>query len=326
LSDQVLPDIVRPVGETRGAACPVCGSRRSSAAEEAPGWGEWRACAECTLEFAEPLELPESPQELYGAAYRGEREGNAMREFNERLAQRRAIVDVDPTLWFWSPAFYDIVASLKERLEPGDTVFEVGCGLGFFLHTLRSEGFDAVGLDVAEPAVELNRRDGFEVWHGEVASVPEGWVEPKAIVCMFMLHHLVDPIGVLSTLRSRWPDASLAIAQYGPSNRTPPASLPPRTLTRWSGRALDTALTRSGYRGTVTELAGTGNESRFLRPVRKLVKRSVRVPVVYRSLRRVEHRIVSKVVGPLGRDAYVVLGLAEPVGAATEHDAAGSRA
>ena len=294
-------------------ACPVCGSTDAVVIGAVEGWGEWHQCRACTLEFVEPLVLPVSPQELYDAAYRGERFESGMREFNDRLRQRRAIVTKDPTLWFWSPAFGRIVEWLHGRVGRGGKVFEVGCGLGFFMHALRREGFDVAGLDVAEKAVELNREDGFPVWHGEVPTVPDDWVDPDAVVCMFMLHHVLDPIAFLSAIRSKWPRAGLAVAQYGPSNQGTKASHPPRTLTRWSARSLETALTRAGYgRVAAAELAGTGNEAPALKPIRKVLKQSIRVPAVYRLFRRIEHKVVARAARPLGRPGYVVLAFAEP--------------
>lgn len=295
-----------------GAPCPVCGSGETPVLERAENWGYWHMCGSCTLEFVQPLELPEEPEQLYDSAYRGERFESRMKEFNDRLRQRNALIDVDPTLWFWSPAFFEIIDWLKSRVGREARVFEIGCGLGFMLHAMRREGLDVAGLDVAEKAVELNRADGFRVWHGQVETVPLDWTDPDAIVCMFMLHHVLDPVSFLSTIRARWPRAAMAIAQYGPSNKDALASQPPRTLTRWSAPALEAALGRSGYRSSIRELASTGNESPLLRPIRKVLKQSIRVPAVYRGFRRIEHRFVRRVVHRAGRAGYVVLAFAEP--------------
>jgi len=291
--------------------CPACGSTDAAVFGHAENWGDWRRCANCTLEFVDPLELPAGPETLYDEAYRGQRSENRMTEFHDRLRQREAIVHSDPSLWFWSPAFPETIAWLETKVGRGGCVFEIGCGLGFFMHAVRREGFDVVGLDVAEKAVQLNRGDDFRVWHGQVESVPSGWVDPDAIVCMFMLHHLVDPALFLSTIRSRWPRAALAIAQYGPSNYDPVASQPPRTLTRWTAGSLEAVLRASGYRASVRELAGTGNEAPALRPFRKLFKQSIRVPAAYRLFRRLEHRVVARLARPAGRPRYVLLAFAE---------------
>jgi len=291
--------------------CPVCSSP-SEHAESAPGWGEWRVCSSCTLEFVYPFYLPESPEVIYGDAYKGKRRDNKMEEFNDRLQIRGAILHKDPKLWFWTPAFERTLEWLEQRVGRGATVFEVGCGLGWMLHAMRARGFDAVGLDVAQQAVDLNRADGFRVWHGTIETVPERWVEPDAVVAFFMLHHVPDPVAFLRTLRERYPAAPLSVAQYGPSNRDPGPSSPPRTLTRWNAASLTRALREAQYEPHITELMGTGNEWTPLRPLRKVAKRTIVVPPVYRLARRIEQRFLPRLLAPIGRDAYVLHALAEP--------------
>ena len=53
----------------------------------------------------------------------------------------------------------------RGRLQKNERVLDLGCGLGYFLHSLRGKGFNPVGVDIAETAVSLNRDDGFRVWH-----------------------------------------------------------------------------------------------------------------------------------------------------------------
>jgi hypothetical protein len=135
------------------------------------------------------------------------------------------------------------------------------------------------------------------------------------VVAFFMLHHLTDPISFLRTVRRLYPKAPLSLAQYGPSNRLDAkASSPPRTLTRWSAESLRRALEVAGYEAEVTELPGTGNEAKAMRPLRKVLKRTIVVPSVYRTARRIEHRIVPRVLAPIGLEAYVVHATAEPAG------------
>lgn len=294
--------------------CPVCGGD-ADYASDVPGWGDWRRCRTCTLEFANPLRLGFDPTELFNDAYQGKVQKSAMTDFHERVDQRRVIIeDLDqPSLWFWTPAFDEVLSWLRQRLAPGSTVLELGCGLGFFLHALRKEGFRAVGLDVAKTVVDLNRKDGFEVWHGPIASMPKEWVRPDAVVSFFMLHHLDDPIGFLRAIREQAPDAPLAIAVYGPTNIGTAASLPPRTLIRWNGQALAAALGRVGYKVQVHEIQSTGAERRFLQPLRKAMAQTMRMPGVYRFGKKIESRLLPRLPGQVRRDSYVVLALAEPV-------------
>lgn len=306
--DVRYPDLIERVD------CPVCGNRTDRVAD-AVGWGEWRTCRECTLEFAYPLRLGHDPKVLFDAAYQGKVQASAMTDFGRRVAQRRAILDQlqDPSLWFWTPAFSDVLTWLKTRINRGSTVLELGCGLGFFLHALRREGYCAVGLDVADTVVKLNRDDGFRVWHGPVETLPPGWVKPDAVVSFFMLHHLDDPLRFLRAIRERAPTAPLAIAVYGPTNRGTAASMPPRTLIRWNARALATALDRAGYASTVREVQSTGSERYFLKDLRALLARTREVPWMYRVGKRVESGVLSRMPKKLRQDAYVVLAMGEPV-------------
>jgi len=293
--------------------CPVCGTS-AEYQSSVPGWGDWRCCPACTLEFAHPLRLGSDPKDLFNAAYQGKVDQSAMTDFHGRVAQRHVIIEKldEPSLWFWTPAFTDVLAFLKRRIPRGSTVLELGCGLGFYLHALRKEGFNAVGLDVAETVVELNRNDGFTVWHGPIESMPRGWVKADAVVSFFMLHHLEDPIGFLRAIRQQAPSAPLAIAVYGPTNKGLPSSLPPRTLIRWNAQALATALRIAGYAPTLHEIASSGAERTLLQPLRKTLARTMKIPLVYRLGKRLESRVLSQLPNQGRKNAYVVLALAEP--------------
>jgi SAM-dependent methyltransferase len=237
-----------------------------------------------------------------------------MDDFARRIDQRRVIIDrlQDPRLWFWTPAFNDVLRWLHRRVRPGATILELGCGLGFFLHALRREGFTAVGLDVAEVACELNRRDGFKVWHGVLDTMPPGWIAPDAVVAFFMLHHLEDPLGFLRTIRQRFPSTPLAIAQYGPSNMSSPErASPPRTLIRWNAPALATALQLAGYEPDVVNVASTGAESTLMLPARAL-QRLTMLPAAYRLRAQIHSLVLPLFRRWLARDAFVILAYAEP--------------
>ncbi len=278
-----------------------------------PNGREWHVCTVCELQLVHPLDLDETPVALYSGAYRGMRSESNMEEFSDRLQIRRALIEKDPSLWFWTPAFERTFDWLETRVGKGATVFEIGCGLGWVLHVLRNRGFRAVGLDVAKTPVELNRADGFQVWHGSLETLEDGWVHPNAVIAFFMLHHVQHPLAFLRLIRERFPKAPLSIAQYGPSNLDPIASMPPRTLTRWNTTSLHTLLRLAGYEATVVQLAGTGNEASVMRPLRKIMKRTIAFPPVYRFARRIEHRIIGRLLSPVGRHGYVVHALAEPL-------------
>ena len=49
-----------------------------------------------------------------------------------------------------------------------------------------------------------------------------------------------------------------------------------------------------------------------MRPIRKVVKRTVSIPPAYRLARRIEQRVMPRVLKPIADEAYVVHGFAEP--------------
>lgn len=290
--------------------CPVC-KGSSSYSEPAPGWGEWRLCTNCALEFVNPFHLPEAAEGLFEDAYQGRKDECEMRDFNRNLERRNALINA-PELSFWTPAYQSILFWLKQRLEPGTTVLEIGCGPGFFLHALRNAGFDAVGLDVAEVVVKLNRDDGYRVWHGRLASMPSEWVRPGAVVATFMLHHLDNPLGFLSEIKNRWPSALLALAQYGPGRKGTLRAAPPRNLTRWNSSSLAAALVGTGYTPSVTDLASSGVERRSLSRLRTMLRPMTSMPTLYRLSKRIERQLLPKVLSRFAMDAEVVLAFGEP--------------
>ena len=291
--------------------CPVC-SAASLFTEVAIGWGEWRTCSQCGLEFVNPLRLPDRPEALFDNAYRGNVRESAFQDFSRNLERRRAMIK-DPSLWFWTPAYQEILAWLKGRVMPGGTVFELGCGHGLYLHSLRKEGFVAVGLDPAQAVVELNQGDGFKVWHGTIESVPAEWVTPDAIVALFIMHHLEDPRGALASVRRRWPTTPIAIAQYGPGRRAKDRSDPPRNLTRWNSRSLAALLHEAGYSVSVSNVHGAGTSREFLRPFQAALKSMTAIPPFYRLLKRIQRDRLPRVMYRPGSEAEVVLGFGIPI-------------
>ena len=61
----------------------------------------------------------------------------------------------DPEPWAWERRR----ALLLGELQPGERVLDLGCGAGRFVAALRQAGADAIGVDLAEGALERARRN-----------------------------------------------------------------------------------------------------------------------------------------------------------------------
>jgi len=239
-----------------------------------------------------------------------------MDDFSLRLRLADAFA-ADPTLAFWTPAYEHVLEWLSETLNPRSTVLELGCSTGLFLRALKQRGFNAVGLEVAEPAVERARFNGFSVWHGTVESAPKTWAEPDAIVAMFMLHHVPDPVVFLTAIRAKWPDAPIAIAQYGEMNRDPIRSQPPRAFTWWNPQALRTLLKASGYSALVRELPSGGTEGRPFRLAHAAIRPILPMlpPSLLRARNRFTFRLMPKVLAREKRDSWTLVAIGKPLSA-----------
>lgn len=234
--------------------CLVCGAE-SQLHKLVPNWGEMRRCVECGLIFARCLSTDTGlPDGFFDEAYRGGLSGE-MRHFNLRLRMRSHIRKMgrgylDPR----RAVFESSIGVLRDRFAQGSYVLDIGCGTGSFMDRLEEEGFQPLGLDIAALPVAVLREDGRQVCHGSVESVPRNWPEPVACTMHFVLHHVDNPVDFLGSIRTRFPNSVLIVADINASRRVYPAFRPPRHLTIWTAKSLQWSLRRAGYESQVFEL------------------------------------------------------------------------
>ncbi len=160
-------------------SCPVCGSQTVHHCP-APNWGEMRRCLSCGLVSANPMPLPESSASLFDKAYQGKVSASDMHQFATRLQLRDDLKSLQGRTRGWGK---DVVIDwLKSNIPAGSVVLDIGCGTGLFLSELSRAGFRPLGLDVSESLVETLKKDGYQVWLGNVGGIPSDWPEPAASV------------------------------------------------------------------------------------------------------------------------------------------------
>ncbi|MBM3459072.1 MAG: methyltransferase, partial [Armatimonadetes bacterium] len=85
---------------------------------------------------------------------------------------------------------------LQPRVLPGDTLLDVGCGSGYFYHSLRSRGIPAEysGIDSAPTLVEIGRRVlpeyGLPPERLQVLRIEDLHAEVDHVLCMNVLSNL----------------------------------------------------------------------------------------------------------------------------------------
>jgi SAM-dependent methyltransferase len=212
-----------------------------------------------------------------------------MKAYRERVMRRLEIQNgnIDPEkMLFWG-AREQAKNWMKKNVPKGSVVLDIGCGIGSWLTTLRKIGFKPVGLDVAKEVVDIRASEGFEVWHGTVDSIEPNWKNPTVCTCFFVLQHVPDPVGFLSTIRSKFPKASLVIGvwnKYPAPQKLQEASLPPRTLAWWGPKALKNALEKGGYRVILFSEPIAASEISMPQTIRQLIPQNQRNIFYYKSL------------------------------------------
>ena len=106
---------------------------------------------------------------------------------------------LDPRRPLWVNRFYsrlqrrvfERLLEIAPRLQPGARALDVGCGTGRWSRLLAERGFAVTGIDLAEKAIERNRRTSPGIdWH---CSPIQGFVTPERF-------DLISCVGVLSQM------------------------------------------------------------------------------------------------------------------------------
>jgi SAM-dependent methyltransferase len=100
----------------------------------------------------------------------------------------------------WDPAFYALYIDTLCPDEPGARALEVGCGVGRVVEALQSRGYEAVGVEVSEPNLQLARQRGArcELYDGAHLPFPDGAF--ASVGALNVLEHVEEPERFLEEL------------------------------------------------------------------------------------------------------------------------------
>ena len=120
-----------------------------------------------------------------------------MRDFYESVWQA---LPEDPEPWAWPRRRALLLAEVRR----GERVLDLGCGAGRFVAALRAAGADAVGVELAEAALERARRNvaGADLRLLEPdGSLPLDHGDVDLVWCSEVLEHVPDTAALLTEVR-----------------------------------------------------------------------------------------------------------------------------
>ena len=150
--------------------------------------------------------------------------------------------------WRWE---FEPILDLAGRV--GGTVVEVGAGGGTLTRELVRAGLEVVAIEPSSTAREALQDIQGATIYAHLDEFHSLGVEADIVVSCHVLEHVADPVGYLVSLTSvvrRGGHIAVSVPQYRslmrPSGRLEAFDCPPHHVTRWTSRALSTALHIAG--------------------------------------------------------------------------------
>ncbi len=155
-----------------------------------------------------------------------------------------------------------ITDTLKEKLPQGSVVLDVGCGNGVISRSLGQQGYNVLGIDVSEKAIEKAKQlNTLPNVNFKVLSAEQLMAEGKqydAVICSEVLEHLHQPGLLLKTLYQSLSDKGFLIVTV-PNGRGPRESFVTKPVislqkkNNFTWRTLQKIKQALGYKGTTVQ-------------------------------------------------------------------------
>jgi len=145
-------------------------------------------CKSCGLVFLEPKEL--DFKDYYNKEYR-----KLYTPVIGKALSSKQVFDI------YLPFQQKRIDEIKEILNKGMRVLEIGCSAGFFLYALKNHVKECVGIEFnKEDAKFVNEELGIKVYTESIENtgIPQNYFD--IVIMHFVLEHLNDPIKFLKTI------------------------------------------------------------------------------------------------------------------------------
>ncbi len=201
--------------ETASAAttCPVCGSAarydfssRDRMFDKYERY-DYHACCRCGCVFQSPMPDPATIAGFYPSTYNIYQE--EQRTQIDASAYKRALLRTRYGYGHLRGTPFDAllggIAGAFVRLDvpryiPGGRLLDVGCGNGRFLGNMQALGWQAEGVEFSADGVEVCRRAGLKVHHGDLASAAFADGSFDVVTVRHVIEHIPDPHAFIAEL------------------------------------------------------------------------------------------------------------------------------
>jgi len=228
------------------SVCPICGSTQATPTHQ-ENEHEYVRCGGCDLVRRDPLPTPAEQATLHQDYLPPTRA--LQRRFD--LMSREV----------WARARHALI-----QAHGTGRILDIGCGHGAFLATMRSAGWEVMGLDVCPAGLAAARERGIPVRDATVEEIAGSVSAFDAVSAFYVIEHLADPLGFLRACRAvlrpggslylRFPETTPLkdlLARFSIDNRLYDA---PFHALDFSPRAIGNALAAAGFSDVRVRVGG----------------------------------------------------------------------
>jgi SAM-dependent methyltransferase len=164
-----LENSFKPVAASPIISCPLCGSSAGMAVGSYIYYSHFinlKQCRECGLGYVDTQLNSQTVASHFESAYKDE----------EYFLERRS-------------KCYQQVLEIIQSVSAKGRFLDVGCAKGHFLRMAIKAGFDAIGCDISQEAVNFCNKIGLPVYQGEVGSLDFSNSSFEIITCIDSLYY-----------------------------------------------------------------------------------------------------------------------------------------